>query len=119
MPLRRQPRPRSGSLTTSPGLYLRMYPLAVGCLLAAETKPPEPDTSGWSIGLEDSIGNPLSGFADDRYAHGRWFYGDGRYGIEVTKQDWLMWSTHATTFTDFALLGWGCSLPRPPAPSSG
>jgi hypothetical protein len=64
---------------------------------------PEPDTANWSLALEDDFGDPTSGFADSEYAHGRWFYEDGRHGIEVTKQDWLMWSTQEAHLSDFAL----------------
>ncbi len=54
------------------------------------------------MALGADFSDPASGFAQDEYAHGRWFYEDGIYGIEVTKQNWIM-STYLGEFSDFAL----------------
>ncbi len=64
--------------------------------------PPSPDTSEWTLSMEDDFSDPESGFSVREYAHGRWFYENGRYGIEVSKQNWVM-QTWQGEFSDFAL----------------
>lgn len=83
-------------LLALPGLML----VANGCILEPipTPTPAPPDVSDWELVMADTFDDPDSGFGIRDYAHGRWFYEDGRYGIEVAKTNWL----HHTAQGDFA-----------------
>lgn len=81
------------------GIVLALGLAVAGCMPGP---PPAPDVSDWLLTLEDGFDDPNSGFVRDSYAHGRWFYQDGLYGIEVKKENWVMTSWQGS-FSDFVL----------------
>jgi len=74
----------------------------LGCDLASPGGPPPPDTTDWTLVLEDDFSDPESGFTDYEYSLGRWFYENGYYGIEVWEEVWVLW-TDQGDYADLAL----------------
>lgn len=64
--------------------------------------PEPPDTSTWTLEVSDDF-SESSRYVTDEYAHGSWFYQDGRYVIDVTTQNWLLWVTEPVNYADFKL----------------
>lgn len=79
-------------------IVLALSLLVAGC----RSTPTPPDVSDWPLVREDDFDDPHSGFAEKSYAHGRWFYQDGRYGIEVTRENWAMWTAQGN-YSDFVM----------------
>jgi hypothetical protein len=62
-----------------------------------------PTVPSWPVALSDTFDDQESGFLRESDETRRYFYEDGRYGIEVFSEDWLNWTWREGSFSDFVL----------------
>jgi hypothetical protein len=64
---------------------------------------PVPTVPSWSLAVVDDFDDPESGFWEGSDENRRHFYQDGRYGIEITQEDWSSWSWRDDVFSDLVM----------------
>ncbi len=85
--------PQATLLAPTPMPTEASTPLSMPTVAPSPALPPSPTVPNWPLVLADDFDDPASGFGESTTDDYRSFYDNGRYTIEILREDWVAWSS--------------------------